>query len=86
MRGIITNIIDDGTIVTMVVEDRDGAENFVHFDHRPFSHMVEAQGGRPSDIMHREVEVTGDRFEQIVEFDPDPVYADMERDQVAPGD
>jgi hypothetical protein len=46
-----------------------------------FGQMFEAEDGN---VVHREVEIRGSFPDSTVEFDPDPEWADVEQDQVAP--
>jgi hypothetical protein len=78
---MVTGIEDHGSIVIMRVEDRDGAEALQYFDRRMFGQMFEAEDGN---VVHREVEIRGSFPDSTVEFDPDPEWADVEQDQVAP--
>ena len=86
IRGIVTGLIDDGSIVIMQVQGED-AEVDVFFDQRRFLDMV-ARVGPARDMLEREVEVRGELAQgtQTVEFDPDPEWADVEADQLVPGD
>ena len=85
MRGIVTGFTDQGTIITMAVEASDGSVETVLFDHRYLGYLLEDMGTCQAALLHREVEVrNAGRDGQTIVFDPDPEYADMEADQVAP--
>lgn len=86
MRGIVTGFTDHGTIVTMHVEAADGAVENVQFDHRYFGYLLEHLSTQRETLLYREVEVLDNASGegQTLTFDPDPVGADAEVDQVAP--
>lgn len=61
MQGKIIDVLNFGTIVRVLVENVEGVF-CVNFDHRPFGHLIEAEGN----IIGREIEY--DSAEGIIRF------------------
>jgi hypothetical protein len=62
MQGIITKVENHGTIIIVWIENEEDSIP-IYFDHRPFGHMAEAEGG---DIINRQVEY--DAETKAIEF------------------
>lgn len=52
ITGTVVEVIDHGTIVTVLLATEEGKLEHIHFDHRRFQHMLEAEGG---DIIDHEI-------------------------------
>ena len=61
MRGTISNIQNCGTIVVVILDTDDGSHP-IYFDHRPFSHLLEAEGCNPNDLIGRNANYEDETF------------------------
>jgi hypothetical protein len=59
MTGIITTIEDCGTLVVVWLSSGTQAKP-VHFDHRPFQHMLQAENTSAADLIGRPAKFDGD--------------------------
>ena len=60
INGTISRIEDHGTIVLLVVEQEDGQEVTIPFDHSPFRWMLEGEGVESKELIGREDSYDGD--------------------------
>jgi hypothetical protein len=60
--GTIVGIEDCGTIVIVRLRTAKGWATPAFFDHRQFTHMVEAEGGAAEDLIGREAMYDGSNF------------------------
>jgi hypothetical protein len=65
LKGTVSGVQDEGTIVTVWVDTQGGRTVPVHFDHRPFRHLWEGERGN---VVGRAVEVVGSVGEQTLRF------------------
>jgi hypothetical protein len=54
MQGTIENIVNGGTVVQVLVRTEDRLVP-INFDHRPFSWLLEAEGGVCGSLIGREI-------------------------------
>ncbi len=55
--GRVVGVVDSGTIVTLLVHLDEGGLYPVHFDHRPFYHMVDDLDLSPVELTGKYIEI-----------------------------
>jgi hypothetical protein len=56
--GTVIDVLPAGTIVTLLVRLENDRPYAVHFDHRPFYHMIEDLGMAPAQLVGQRIEIT----------------------------
>jgi len=58
--GIVKDIVNSGTIITLEVQEDDETLHFIHMDSTPFRHMYDAEAGI---ILDRPISYDGETIE-----------------------